>query len=101
MAYWDLNADREIKILDKELKSISYFAASFNSNNKLVMPEELASYYNKTKSYDYSKFITIVNDKINIDGSASLKDTDLLKALLSNGDLVNQEEKQILNLLGI
>ncbi len=98
VVYWDLNSDKEIKTLDKKLKNISYFAANFNSNNQLVMPEELINYYNKTKSYDYNKYITIVNDKVNDDGSHSLKDTNLLKALLSNPDSRSKHIEEIINL---
>lgn len=84
VVYWDLNYDKEIRTLDKELKNICYFAVNFNSNNELVIPEKLISCYNQTKGYDYNKYITIVNDKINSDGSSSLKDINLLKALLNN-----------------
>lgn len=98
VVYWDLNSDKEIKTLDRKLKNISYFAANFNSNNQLVMPEELINYYNKTKSYDYNKYITIVNDKINSDGSHSLKDTNLLKSLLNSPDSRSKHIEEIINL---
>ncbi|WP_097028449.1 glycosyl hydrolase family 18 protein [Clostridium peptidivorans] len=98
VAYWDLNSDKEIRTLDKELKNICYFAANFNSNNELVMPEKLINYYDKTKSSSYNKYITIVNDKINSDGSSLLKDTNLLKSLLSNEDLRSKHIKEIINL---
>ncbi|PRR79689.1 putative sporulation-specific glycosylase YdhD [Clostridium liquoris] len=96
--YWDLNSDKEIKILNKQLKNICYFAANFNSNNELVMPEKLINYYNETKSYDYNKYITIVNDKINSDGTSLLKDTNLLKPLLSNLDSRSRHIEDIINL---
>lgn len=98
VVYWDLNSNSEIKTLGKKLKNISYFAANFNSNNELVMPEKLTNYYNETKSYDYNKYITIVNDKINNDGSSSLKDVNLLKELLSDSDSRSSHIKDIINL---
>ncbi|MBU3144368.1 glycosyl hydrolase [Clostridium sp. CF012] len=98
VAYWDLNSDREIKTLDMELKNICYFAVNFNSTNELVMPENLIDYYNKTKSYDYNKYITIVNDKINSDGSSILKDRNLLKSLFNNSDLRSTHIQEIINL---
>lgn len=98
VVYWDLNSDSEIKTLGKKLKNISYFAANFNSNNELVMPEKLTNYYNETKDYDYNKYITIVNDKINNDGSSSLKDVNLLKELLSDSDSRSSHIKDIINL---
>lgn len=98
VVYWDLNSDKEIKTLDEKLKNISYFAANFNSNNELRMPEELINYYNKTKDYKYNKYMTVVNDKLNDDGSYSLKDTNLLKSLLSNPDSRSKHIEEIINL---
>ncbi|MDW8800482.1 glycosyl hydrolase family 18 protein [Clostridium sp. A1-XYC3] len=98
VVYWDLNSDKEIKALDKRLKNISYFAANFDSNNKLAMPEDLTNYYNKTKNDKYNKYITIVNDKVKIDGSYSLKDTSLLKALLDTPDSRSSHIEGIINL---
>lgn len=98
VAYWDLNADSEIGILDKQLKNICYFAINFNFNNKLMMPEKLSNYYSKTKSSNYNKYITIVNDKINSDGSSVLKDTNVLKTLLGNSDSRSSHIEEIINL---
>lgn len=98
VVYWNLNSDKEIKTLNKKLKNISYFAVNFNSNNELRMPEELINYYNKTKDYKYNKYMTVVNDKLNDDGSYSLKDTNLLKSLLSNPDSRSKHIEEIINL---
>lgn len=98
IVYWDLNTDKEIKALDKELKNVSYFAVSFNHNNELVMPEKLISYYNDIKSNNYNKYITIVNDKIDSNGKPLLKDVNLLKYILSNSELRNNHIESILNL---
>lgn len=98
VVYWDLNSHKEIRSLGKGLKNICYFAVNFNSNNELVMPEKLINYYDKTKSSDYNKYITIVNDRINSDGSSLLKDTDLLKSLLSNEALRSNHIEEIINL---
>lgn len=105
VAYWDLNSDSEIKslnseikTLDVELKNICYFAVNFNSNNELVIPKKLIKYYKETKSPEYNKYITIVNDKINSDGSSQLKDTNLLKSLLCNSDLRSGHIEEIINL---
>lgn len=98
VVYWDLNYDKEIRTLDKKLKNICYFAVDFNSNNELVIPEKLISCYNETKDYNYNKYITIVNDKINSDGSSSLKDINLLKALLSSPYSRSNHIKDIISL---
>lgn len=95
---WDLNSNKEILVLDNKLKNISYFAANFNSNNELTMSEELITYYNETKNYSYNKYITIVNDKINQDGSSLLKDANLINTLLSNSKLRSSHIRDIINL---
>lgn len=98
VVYWDLSSDREIKSLNSKLKNVSYFAVDFDSNNKLVMPEKLIGYYNKTKIYHYNKYITIVNDREKSDGSYPLKDINLLKDLLGNPESRNSHIEDIINL---
>lgn len=98
VAYWDLNCDKDITALDNELKNLSYFAVNYTSNNELVMPDKLIDYYNETKNYKYNKYITIVNDKINSDGSSSLKDIKLLKALLSDTNERSRHIEEIIRL---
>ncbi len=97
-AYWDLNLDNEIEVLNSNLKNVSYFAANFDSNSNLVVPEQLISYYNKTKSNDYNKYITIVNDKEISNGNYSQKDVTLLKDLLSNPDSRSSHIEKIIDL---
>ena len=99
IAYWDLNVQGELNTLDKKLKELSYFAAYFDSNNKLIIPEKLINYYNKTKGNEYIKYLTIVNDKINSDGGSSLKDTDLLRTLLADSNSRNKHAKEIIDLV--
>ncbi|MEG3042120.1 MAG: glycosyl hydrolase family 18 protein [Clostridium sp.] len=98
ITYWDLDVNEEIKALDKQLKEISYFAACFDDNNELTMPQQLVNYYDKTKDSDYIKYLTIVNDKINTDGTSLLKDTDLLRSLLTDSNLRSKHVKDIINL---
>lgn len=98
ITYWDLNVDEDIKTLNKNLKEISYFAAEFNSDNNVIIRDELINYYNKTKNNDYIKYLTIVNDKKNIDMSYSLKDTNLLKLVLKDTESRSNHVKEIINL---
>jgi spore germination protein len=98
VAYWDLDVQGELMSLDKQLKEISYFAAYFDLNNELTMPKQLINYYDKTRHEDYIKYLTIVNDKINSDGSSSLKNTDLLKSLLADSNLRSKHVKEIIDL---
>lgn len=84
VVYWDLSPDSEIKSINNNLKNVSYFGVYFDTNNNLVIPDELVSYYSKTKNDSYNKYITIVNDKEISEGKYSHKDVNILKDLLSN-----------------
>ena len=53
ITYWDLNVDDEIMELDNKLGSLSYFAAYFDDNNQLVLPEKLLKYYNDTNLMNF------------------------------------------------
>lgn len=98
VAYWDLECDNEIEVLGEKLKNICYFGANFDCNNKLVINENLINYYNETKNEKYNNYITVVNDKINSDGSSVLKDTNSLKSLLNDSSLRNNHIDNIINL---
>lgn len=86
--YWDQDSSQsELLTLGNRVTSLSHFAAYFDSNNNLFIPDKLTSFYdniltNESQS-DVEHYLTFVNDKINSDGSSSLKDTALLKDLLS------------------
>lgn len=84
VVYWDLSPDSEIKSINNNLKNVSYFGVYFDTNNNLVIPDGLVSYYSKTKNDSYNKYITIVNDKEISEGKYSHKDVNILKDLLSN-----------------
>lgn len=101
ITYWDLDVQGEVRSLDKNLKDISYFAAYFDSNNELLVPQQLVDYYSGSKDEDYTKYLTIVNDKINSSGSSSLKDTDLLRTLLADSNSRNQHAKEIIDLVSL
>lgn len=86
--YWDQESSvEELEILGDKLTSLSHFAAYFDSQNKLFIPERLLSFYEDTKDlndkHPYDHYLTFVNDKVNEDGSSSLKDRPLLHDLLS------------------
>lgn len=98
VVYWDLDVDKEIESLGKGLENICYFAGNFNENNKLYINEEILNYYNKTKNENYNKYITIVNDKVFEDGSSSLKDTEVLKEILSDEEKSNNHVEEVINL---
>ncbi|WP_051531281.1 hypothetical protein [Clostridiisalibacter paucivorans] len=102
--YWDTeNVDYEIELLRDAAKEISYFAAYFDSNNNIFIPEKTEKTFEYTSTNfsgkDYDHYLTIVNDKINIDGSSSLKDTKLLYELFLNEKTMEEHIEEILKLV--
>ena len=83
--YWD-NKDvlRRMEDLQQEVDGISYFAAYFDSEKKVFLPEEVKDM--KAALEDSGKrksYLTFVNDLLKKEGGSSLKDKDLLYYLLS------------------
>ncbi len=87
-AYWDADdAMAEIDGLDGQLESLEYFAAYFDAQNRLFIPDEIVRLREKVKqaygdASPWPGYLTFVNDKLAAGGSSSLKDTGLLYALL-------------------
>lgn len=99
VVYWDINVDEEIKVLDKELRELCYFGAYFDQNNELIIPEKLIDYYNKSRKVNVNNYITIVNDKVNSDGSSSLKDIEILNIVLKDQNSRSEHIKKIIDLV--
>lgn len=89
-AYWNLDVDEEVSILGSQLGSVSYFEAYFDNKYEIIIPDELLKYFNETKSENYEKYITFVNDVKKDDNKFSLKDINLLKEILSDSELQNK-----------
>lgn len=87
IAYWDTNnAINELTAISKNIDSIENFAAYFDKDNVLFIPDEnkkiLSEVKPLCKKNDIKIYLTIVNDRINNDGSSILKDSELLTKLL-------------------
>src|SRR5699024_6143818 len=101
--YWDQDSSQsELLTLGDQVTSLSHFAAYFDSDNNLFIPDKVTSFYEYILSNeihsDYDHYLTFVNDKMNADGSSSLKDRTLLKELLSEGANRKQHIEDILEL---
>lgn len=86
--YWDSETSlKELSKISGNINSIENFAAYFNKDNSLFIPDENKKIMNDVKKEcdknNVQLFLSIVNDKINSDGSSTLKDNNLLKTLLS------------------
>lgn len=102
--YWDQESSlEELEILGERLTSLSHFAAYFDSQNNLFIPETLINFYEESKDlndgYQYDHYLTFVNDKINEDGSSSLKDRALLHDLLATDATRKEHIQDILQLV--
>jgi spore germination protein YaaH len=100
--YWDYaTADAELKAIGDELDTICFFAAYYDVNNRPFIPEDTTETYNKLSKNDTLKdrntYLTFVNDKL-LDKGSSLKDTNLLYALIGNDDLANQHVADVIAL---
>ncbi|MDU5109139.1 MAG: glycosyl hydrolase family 18 protein [Clostridium sp.] len=98
VTYWDLPAKTFSENMSGDIKNVSYFAANFNENNKLVVPDKLKDFYNDTEGSNFKKYLTIVNDVIKSDGSSIQKDTEVLKILLYDKSYRENHINEIVNL---
>ena len=82
IVYWDTaGGQREYEARQSSLGSVSYFAAGFDEQDQLFLPEELAAL---KLPPDQVSYLTIVNDQWLTDGSKRLKDKALLERLLAD-----------------
>jgi spore germination protein YaaH len=103
VVYWDCdNVSEEIESLGDNLQNISYFAAYFDKNNQLFVPEQATKVFKKVRQSEsnrkYTNYLSIVNDKINSDGKTSLKSTDLLQELFSDDKTVDRHIENIVDI---
>ena len=89
-AYWDDQAgQQEYKQLHRKLASVSCFAASYDSNDQLVVPDETRQQV-KLMSGKNKTYLTVVNDSQDKKGRTVEKDKELLKRLLADDDAMDQ-----------
>lgn len=88
LAYWDLDDfEKDTKSIKSEIHAVSHFAAYFNDDENLFIPEStLSSLTLKESKQDYINYLSFVNDITYHGGSSSLKDTDLLNKLFETSD---------------
>lgn len=102
-AYWNLEgAEKQIEAMSERIANINYFAAYFDKDDKVFIPEETTEFYNKTKeSYKekgWQLYLTVVNDQILADGSSALKSTDLLYRLFASETAYQTHAEELLSL---
>ncbi|MFZ5969947.1 MAG: glycosyl hydrolase [Bacillota bacterium] len=102
-AYWDLDRVQvEVRDLEKYINNFCYFAAYFDNKNRLMLPEAATQIFQIIEEeFDgngWMNYLTIVNDKIEEDGTFSLKDTELLYELFASDEDMDKHIDQILSL---
>lgn len=101
--YWD-NKDvvRRLENLQEEVDGISYFAAYFDSEKKMFLPENVmgmkAAIENSGKNGKMESYLTFVNDLLKKEGGSSLKDKDLFYYLLSSKESRQRHISDILEM---
>ena len=101
--YWD-NKEvlKRLEGLKEEVAGISYFAAYFDSEKKLFLPENVmdmkAAVENSGKNGKMDSYLTFVNDLLKKEGGSSLKDRDLLYYLLSSKESREEHMRDILEM---
>ncbi|MFA9379673.1 MAG: hypothetical protein ACERKO_01310 [Acetanaerobacterium sp.] len=88
VAYWRLAGGMpELAELAPRLSSVNVFAAHFDSENRLFVAEEFEDVLPDIAALctqnDAVRYLTLVNDRVNPNGSYSLKDDALLRELLA------------------
>lgn len=100
IVYWDVSrGEKELLAIDKAktgvtYSGISYFGAYYDKKGQLFVPKEILSEVHVPGD----RFLTIINDKINEDGSTTLKDTAFVADILKSDEERRQRAKEILDL---
>jgi len=100
LVYWDLdNGEKELKKISPRLESLSFFAAYFDSHEKLFIPKALLEKRTKLKKQGkYVEYLTIVNDQVKTNSSPSVKNTEILKSVLGTDEAMDAHIKEIITL---
>jgi len=102
VVYWDNDmASNQLTANANQYDTICHFAAYFDINKNLFIPEEVLEFLNQQNNSDALKnkesYLTIVNDLI-IDGGSSLKDTDLLYEIFKDQSSIDSHVNSIISL---
>ena len=99
LAYWDTDAgSKDIKQLKGSVYNISYFAAYFDKDDNLFIPEEIIQKKEKLENLPGKTYLSFVNDKAQSDGTNILKDKDVLRRVFENDESMQNHIDKILSL---
>ncbi|MDF2800954.1 MAG: hypothetical protein K0S61_857 [Anaerocolumna sp.] len=102
-AYWNNDElTQEMEILKDSIKNVIHFAAYFNAENELFIPEGIIGVHLSDEANPkdgYKHYLSFVNDKILSDGTSSLKDTKLLYELFKDTSAMDNHINSICNMV--
>ncbi|MDD4722144.1 MAG: hypothetical protein WC127_04560 [Acidaminococcaceae bacterium] len=84
LTYWDLQDGAvDLKKISPRLEALAFFGAYFDKDQNVFIPKELQlKHSGLKKSGNYTEYLTVVNDRLNADGSTSMKNIEMLKTVL-------------------
>ena len=100
--YWNHeNSLDEVELLGSKLKNIIHFAAYFDEENQLFVPEDTTIFFQTVKQMysekRYTHYLSFVNDKLNQDAPSLLKDTKLLETLFKDENSMQNHIDDVLS----
>ena len=101
--YWNLEGveDQTEKLAD-HVKNVNFFAAYFDKDDAAFIPQGTIDFFaangEEYKNRGWNRYLTVVNDKINEDGSSSLKSTELLYRLLEQEEVYKTHAESLVTL---
>lgn len=100
LAYWDLESGAKDLKRMRKLDKLSYFGAYFDKNDHVFIPKELSAKKNEIqrRKEKYETYLSVVNDKLNPDGSVVLKDIKVLRRLFADESSMDKHIDEIIEL---
>ncbi len=100
--YWDnATADEELEKIGDDLNTICFFAAYYDVDNRPFIPDDTTAAFERLNKNGTlsgkNTYLTFVNDK-RLEKGSSLKDTELLYALIGNDELSAQHVKEVIDM---
>lgn len=101
LAYWDLDAGgQDLQEIGKKLDKLSYFGAYFDAHDHVFVPQELSDKKMEltAKKGKYETYLTVVNDKQNLDESTTMKDINVLRRVFSTSAAMDRHIDELIAL---
>lgn len=99
IVYWDLETGGgDLNKIGHRLGKLSWFAAYFDAQDRLFVPPELTQSKQQFTKGQPAMYLTIVNDKVNANGSVVQKDLDVLSRVFADDKSMERHIEEIIRL---